>query len=312
MRRIGVVVALLMVSAVTACGPTPHVRTAAPQGGNSWTSCAAVLGQTGASVEDLPTLGDGFTPVSVVTCRFVAENNTSGGVDQVAYERRAENNIDALVAALRAPDAPREDGPCTLEIRLIEWFALLDASGRWVRPGVPVDACGKIRWEVSNALGGAPWTDVYRIVPGRSAETAASGCDRQATDAIWVATSTSSERDWATPVESPFAKGVALRVCRYVVPEKEHAGNFAAATILDAAWSEGFAGILGETVSAVPCDTPASWFALVREWDRTGNEVYVELDGCRRVMVRQLSNSGAQQLSLGQAHDFLVKLMDRR
>jgi hypothetical protein len=311
-KRVWFVGALALAVALVAACDRPHVRAAAPEGANAWTSCSDALESAGAPVENLPLLDDGFAPISVVVCRSAQETNSSGGVDRVAYERRGAN-IDALVTALRVPDAPRTRGACTMEHPFVDWFALLDAGGRWVRPGVPIDLCGKVSANVEDAIRAMTWTDVYRIVPGRSAEFAASGCDQQATDRIWAETSTPSDRQWPTIGNSPFAKGVALRVCVYAVPASEQrkakpAGTLVSGGAVTADFAEPFAYHFGQAGRAAPCDTPASRFALVRQWKDAGIGAYVELDGCRRVMVS--SGGDAADLSLGQADDIILSLMD--
>lgn len=99
----------------------------------------------------LAPLGDAFRPVSAVICRIGTRERPGGGTEMVAEEVRAVD-LTALLPALRLPDEAPTTGPCTYELHVLPWLALLDADGRWVRPGVPVDACGKPRTEFRSAF----------------------------------------------------------------------------------------------------------------------------------------------------------------
>jgi hypothetical protein len=104
---------------------------------------------------------DGFVAVAAVFWGVVPEERADGGTDTVAIEERG-TDIAALVDALRLPDARSTGGMCDLSRVLPPWLALVDAGGRWVRPGVPFDTCGKPRIEVA---GGGPAGGVERAQP---------------------------------------------------------------------------------------------------------------------------------------------------
>jgi hypothetical protein len=123
----------------------------APVVNPKWESCDAIAGQD-ADAPALPRLDDSFQPVSAVLCLTASRQRATGGADLVATERRADD-VAALVAALRLPDEEPTSGACTMELVTVPWLALLDADGRWIRPGVPVDSCRKPRIEVRTALG---------------------------------------------------------------------------------------------------------------------------------------------------------------
>jgi hypothetical protein len=139
----------------------------APRGGpdvhERWTSCTTEVptpsADGGVDAIAMPRLGSGFAPVSVVVCAQGPRQRPDGGTDLVATEGRADA-IAALLAALRLPDEPHTNGPCTDDLPTVPWFALLDAQERWIRPGLPVDSCGKIRVEVRRAVDGLKLTEV--------------------------------------------------------------------------------------------------------------------------------------------------------
>lgn len=318
MRRSYQLLVLIVTLAMAACaqpgGRAPRAGTP-PEINPSWSSCDAALpdgSQFGGTADaiDLPLLDDSFTPTSAVLCQTRSDKRADGGEDIVAVEDKA-TDITALVHALRLPSQPLTDGACLADLPLVAWFALLDAEGRWVRPGVPSDACGKIRIEVRDAVAGLRLTPVSKraIREVVSAEANAAGCTQQWADMVWV--ETRSGGPWEDFTSDWLGNGGQTRLCRYRVPESEQrsgkpTGDFERGGLLtDTRWAK-----IRESIrKAVPvrdCTTPAGRFAVLRRADDSGGIVYVELDGCRRVMVAP--NSGRP--SLTQADAALVALVD--
>jgi hypothetical protein len=323
MKRIPIAaLALALVATVEACArpedvasgfggglTIPVQRTAAPQSGDAWTSCQATMSGTDAFSPpvDRPLLSTDFEASGVVVCDEAPEKNSAGGEDMVAYERRGEK-IAALVAALRLLDEPPTNGYCTMELRGVRWFALLDAAGHWVRPGVPVDGCGKVRMEVVDAANALEVKDVSRQVVGVivSAEAAAAGCSQQWGDMVWAESAMSPGRDFAKPDRAPFAADASVRLCVYAVPPSERGsakpgGTFESGRVLSAETWATIATAVAQTTPAKACTTPASRFALLRQTNDLGGEIYVELDACQRVMVEGMNGS-----TLGQADASLI------
>ncbi|WP_328469187.1 hypothetical protein OHA21_01150 [Actinoplanes sp. NBC_00393] len=114
-----------------------------------WESCAAADSQSdlaGVQALRLPPVPDGFRPVAAVICR--AEQS---GSRMVTVEERA-GDVTALLATLRLPPEAHIAEVCTDDMPYVPWLVLLDAEGRWLRPGVPPDSCGKPRIEFRNAF----------------------------------------------------------------------------------------------------------------------------------------------------------------
>jgi hypothetical protein len=256
-----------------------------------WESCTAdgprpSFGFGGATdAGGLPALDDSFTPVAAVLCRTAPLKRVGGGEDMVAGEDRA-TDIAALVAALRLPDEKRSNGPCTADLVLPPWLALLDASGRWIRPGIPVDACGKPRREFRDALAALKTTRVAGHTVGQIESDAAAqaGCSRRWADMAWV-TSRNSPPTASPPVFAP--DDAAVGVCVYRVPAGERggmkpAGDFQSGGKLPAGRWAAIRKALTATGPATRCTTPAGRFAVLRT--PTG-DVYVQADGCRQVFV---------------------------
>ncbi|MEV0809607.1 hypothetical protein [Micromonospora sp. NPDC050200] len=266
----------------------------------SWESCAAAT--SGMEVDlsgsqealSLPYLDEGFQPVAAVVCRVEPQQRPAGGSDLVAVEEWADD-VAPLVVALRLPDETSTEDACTLELPFVPWLALLDAQGRWVRPGVATDGCGKPRPEFRTAYDQLPAKRVTTRVPREleSDEAAASGCSQQWAATVWVTGQLSGGQD-TTPNALP-ADDADARVCIYRVPEGEQgdakpAGEFESGGELPAARWTALRQELSTAGPAVTCSTPGSRFAVLH---LPAGLIYVEADGCRRVLIESGNGSGA-------------------
>jgi hypothetical protein len=282
-------VLILLVGGCAAAGParddgSPEIRP-------SWESCAAAgprnANELGGSADalGLPRLDDNFTPVSAVLCRTVQLRRPGGGEDIEATEERADN-VAALVSALKLPDEKLTNGACTADLVLVPFLALVDAGGRWIRPGVPTDSCGKPRIEVREALGQLQLRRVSgRVVSNVESDGAAqAGCTQTWADMTWAVGEMGGGN--GTPAKPLAADDAAVRICVYTVPAQERgsgkpAGQFASGRKLKpASWAAVKKELAAATVPG-PCTTPASRFAVLHAPDA---ELYVEADGCRRVL----------------------------
>ncbi|WP_147458804.1 hypothetical protein [Micromonospora sp. BL4] len=293
-------------------GPAPIV--------GKWISCAEAAPRAGGSIVlpvpsgsapaptgDDPAIGridPAFTPVAAVLCGREIRPRAGGGTEQVATERRADE-IAALVAALRLPDRrPEGEIVCTADMIVPPWLALLDERGRWLRPYLPRDACGKPRAEVRAALDGLRLTTVDTRTVGQveSPAAATAGCAQRWADMVWVETTTGRPGP-PGPETAPAAEP--LRLCVYDVPASERgggkpAGDFAYGGPLPPERQTAVLRALAATRPAAACATPASRFAVLRPLDGAGGpDRYVELDGCRRFLV--VPPGGGSQLGQGDA-----------
>ncbi|MFF0471372.1 hypothetical protein ACFYPX_28540 [Micromonospora zamorensis] len=308
----------------TTSGPGRAEEPGPAQIADSWTSCRAAAPQAGAvlSVPNTATptptapepkigrIDPAFTPVAAVLCGREIRPGVNGGQEQTATERRAEQ-IAPLLAALRLPNE-QADGEiaCTLDMVIPPWLALLDDRGRWLRPYLPTNVCGRPRAEVSDALAGLSWTTVDTRTVGQveSPEAEAAGCAQRWADMVWVETSNGRPGPPA-PATSPAAGP--LRLCVYQVPASQQgggkpAGDFVYGGPLPAERQAGVLRGLANRRAVADCKTPASRFAVLRPLDgAAGPDRYVELDGCRRFLVAP-SIGGAQ---LGQGDETLAALL---
>jgi hypothetical protein len=202
---------------------------------------------------------------------------------------------------------------CNQDLPGVAWFALVDSAGRWARPGVPVDRCGKIRIEVRQAVEKLTLVRVaaHPIRELESSAAAASGCTQQWADMVWVS---GQHRTSPPPAgrDDPLATAVSLRLCVYRVPASEQgggkpAGTFERGGVLPAQRRPALAAALRATAAASACTTPAGRFALIRSADNSGGAVYVELDGCQRILVEPTNGPPW----LAKADATLIALLDQ-
>ncbi|SCL21978.1 hypothetical protein GA0074692_1300 [Micromonospora pallida] len=332
MRAIGRGLAgVTAVAALAACGGTgvdspaggqqaglPPPVTGTPAVRAGWTSCAVdaptEFGDASWAALTLPRLGTDFVPTAAIHCQLEPKQRAKGGVDLVLTESRA-TELTALLAALRLSDTPPTTDACNLDAPPVPNLLLLDGEGRWIRPGLPVDGCGKPLPEVLEAVRGLRLTTVTEKVVREleSAEASASGCGQESSDV--VATETGDPASLARPgrVAISFPSTVPLRLCVFRVPVKQQgtpqpAGTFEYGLVLPQQRRESVERALTALPPAKKCTGAADRFAVLWATDRTGGEVYVELDHCRRVLTRPMSGPPI----LAQADTTLVGLLRRK
>ena len=112
---------------------------------------------------------------------------------------------------------------------------------------------------------------------------------------VWVMTTQGSN---AGPgrVTSPFPADIGVRLCVYRVSAAEQRtgkprGDFESAALLDGRQRAQLDRALAAAPPAVACSGAAGRFALLRRADDRDEPVYVELDGCRRIMVAPANRS---------------------
>jgi hypothetical protein len=124
-----------------------------------WESCEAADSQSdlaGVQALRLPPVPDDFRPVAAVVCRA-----DQRGSKLVTVEERADD-VTALLATLRLPAEAHTAEVCTDDMPYVPWLVLLDEQGRWLRPGVPADSCGKPRIEFRQAFRKLQTVEVVR------------------------------------------------------------------------------------------------------------------------------------------------------
>ena len=279
-----------------------------------WESCADAFPADGPAVDgqdalSSPRLDDGFQPVAAVICGTEQQKRPGGGSDLVAVEERADD-LTALVRTLRLPDEDPTDLPCTSEAPFVPWVVLLDEQGRWVRPGVPADECGKPRHEVRTAYDQLRTERVTTRVLQEieSDEAAASGCTQTWGDMVWSTGKMGGGQD-SSPGPLP-ADDAEVRVCVYQVPPAERggdkpAGEFESGGKLAAGRWPVVKRALAAGGPASACTTPGTRFAVLHV---SAALIYVEADGCRRVLIE--GGTGPSALRQGTA-ELAALIFDR-
>lgn len=306
---------LLAVAVVLACTTAGCAERGAGQDLPRWQSCDQAIPWSGprppaADLEAgvLPRLDAEFAAVAAVVCGAENQQRPDGSRWEVATEERAADVTD-LVAALRLPDVARRQGLCQQDFPGVPWFVLLDASGRWVRPGVPLDDCGKYRSEVRAAVAGLALTRTasWPIQQTLSAQAAAARCGQRAGDPVQAHARVGG---WAKTVRPLVDEGALLRLCVYRVPveqrsAEEPVGDFQYGGSVPVYRSAAIDAAVRRAPRADPeCAEPVSRFAILHA--RGKEAVHVELDGCRRVSVTSVNAAP----SLQQATATLVALLD--
>ena len=277
-------------------GPAPaRSGPAAPVVHDRWDACDRTTSEFDAQdALTLPRLGDGFAPVAAVVCRIDIRERPGGGNEMIAVEARA-GDLTAVLAALRLPDEPATDQACTMDLPAVPWLALLDRDGRWIRPGVPIDACGKPRVEFRTAYEKLAATTVRsRVVKQlESDEAARSGCSQTWADMAWAMTGVETVQETTL---APLPVDTAVRRCVYDVPAGERgtakpAGDFRAGGPVPASgWTAIRAEIEASAPGVATCGTPATRFAVLHL--QPGGTLYIEADGCRRILAEPANGSG--------------------
>ncbi|MEV1321225.1 hypothetical protein AB0J14_34705 [Micromonospora arborensis] len=324
-RQIVAVVALV---GLAACAGTPTAAEAPTDGRQTpqsaavtgtptiqsvWTSCAvdAPVGNDGRPPDAvaLPRLGTDFAVAAAVHCQLEPKRRAGGGEDLILTEGRA-TDVTTLLAALRLPDDTTTVEACTLEMPWVPNLLLLDAQGRWIRIGLPDNACGKLRPEVTEAVRGLRLTTVSETVVREivSAGAAAAGCHQDWSDVL--ATETRDPRLLPRPGRVSLPSQV--RLCVYRVPTQQQgtpqpAGTFEYGLLLPQHQRVAIEQTLTALRPAEQCSDAADRFAALQDATITGDVVYVELDHCRRVLATPLYGPPI----LVQADTALIELLSR-
>jgi hypothetical protein len=233
--------------------------------------------------------------VAAVLCRTAQQRRPGGGTDQVAVEDRA-TDITALVTALRLPDGGKTGSGCPASLVVPPWLALVDAQGRWVRPGVPMDRCNQPRREVLTAIHALHTTrGSSRFLTTTISDGAAtSGCGQHYSDMAW-ATRRNDPTRTAAPTAVPTLDAP-VKVCIFRVLASEQGGpkpgaDYESSLTLT---SQQWIAVRKELAEAGPpavCTVPASRIAVL------GDGIVAELDGCRMVKVGGMVRQGTPALA---------------
>lgn len=308
-------VALLVLALVGACS-TLALPAAPPTPAPVhpvWPGCAALgaFADPGVGPVDVGGVPSGFSATTVVLCEESERQDARGDTIEVGLERTS-TGVGPLLTYLAQPSERPSDGACTADAWLAPWLFLVDGGGRYVAPAIPVDGCGKpLGWyEDRDRLAWQTIAYTDRVVlEGEVRETAEArraGCAMGWKDMVDAYATSSHVRPGRLP-RDPFA-GRRLKSCVYAVPTADRgtdtpAGEFVRGSDLADEQRRALVSLLlAAPEVSQPCTTPNVRFATVAPADG-GPSLYVELDGCRRVV------SDADPTTVVRAGDELVALL---
>jgi hypothetical protein len=283
----------------TRAGPDGHV-------------CLA-QGTTDLYGSDLPTLERPRLPAGVparfVRCRFVEESIAGHGRWGVRIEDEAVGGVAELAAALHRRDESSAGAACDAYGELWPDLWAVDAAGGALLVRLPVDGCAHIQPAVRAALERVVWRETGRRRLSQTVPQAAldSGCETGWKDMAAVDAGHTGSDGSAAPAGTADALATASggNVCVYRIDERGQtpSGSFLSGRALRGAeWAAVVRALDATPRLTAACATPATRFAVVRA--QGPDPAYVELDGCRRVL---LPGSG----ELRRAPGALVRLLMR-
>jgi hypothetical protein len=227
----------------------------------------------------------GYVAVEVFDCRTEPRRVPGRGEWVFLQERRATGDVSAYLAALRSKDErqPREAN-CLANFVPDPPVILVDAVGTAIHPRSPRDSCGKPQQRVLDAYAALTFRRVgevrlQQVTPQVAFDT---GCAGSWKDEVAV----EKEATPAGPNEYWFAMGhVQVRACLYRAGSDGLdmlEGHLESGGVARGAAAKRLVRALEQTPPPAPCGKPHTRFALLH--DDASGYLYVELDGCRRVM----------------------------
>lgn len=232
-----------------------------------------------------PRLGDA-EPAGFVQCHQTVERVPGRGEWSVRVERRADAGTEALAAALRLPDQERGGSCDAMAVGVPELWAL-DGQGRATLVRWPVGACGKPRAEVSDAYGAVRWGSVTSRPVAQVApqEALDSGCETAVKDMAAIDAGDASREHPAGRLGT-LVDATSVKACTYTVVDRSETptGSFVSGRTIDGkAWQTVRRALEAAPPAPRACAGLGQRFTVLSA--DPGGEVYLELDGCRRVLL---------------------------
>jgi hypothetical protein len=219
-------------------------------------------------------------------CHQTVERVPGRGEWSVRVERRAEAGTAALAAALRLPDEEL-GGACNLDAVIVPELWALDGRGTASLVRWPIGSCGKPRTEVSEAFAAVRWSTVasrrvQQIAPQAALDT---GC-LTAVKHMAAIDAGDSGREHPAGALGELTRASGVRACTYRIVDRSETpqGDFVSGGRIEGkAWQE-----VRWALEAAP-PAPATCAGLGQRFQvltaDQGEAVYLELDGCRRVLL---------------------------
>jgi hypothetical protein len=231
-----------------------------------------------------PRVGD--APVArVVVCDSARTARVPGrGEWQVRTERQAIGGVDALVAALRLPDVPQQAAvACAAYADVVPELWVVDGGGRALLVRWPVDVCGHLRPEASQALAAVSWrqTGTRRVQQVTPQSALDAGCQVAVKDVAAIEGTSSAVRGPGSLDGLTGAPGAS--VCVYRVTDPTPQGDFErGAKLRGRPWATLVAHLRATPPARPGCATVGRRFAEILLGEK--GTLALELDGCRRIL----------------------------
>ncbi len=255
------------------------VRTPAP--GSSWW-CSTSATEEYPLTAARQALPQDFRPVALHACSVDVETVPGKGQWLVATQRNATSGLEALVTALRAADEHSGDGACAANFDPDPMVWLIDAHGRGVLPRWPRNGCGHLQPAATAALAAVSFTttETHRLRQITPQAVIDSGCATGWKDMLPLAAASGGSGDAGSL--AALGKEDSPPLCVYRVTERGDtpSGTLVRGRRLTATQTASLISLLEAAGPQRPCQAQANLFAVIG----TSGSVYVELDGCQRVL----------------------------
>ncbi|MEV5893182.1 hypothetical protein [Nonomuraea fuscirosea] len=233
-----------------------------------------------------------FVAAQVIRCRWESRYLPGKGRWEVVIQEHADGPADELMTELRRRSESSLYPPiCTMEAVFIDYFVLVDPSGRAALPKPPTGKCGKPYPSALNALRRLPY-QVDEQIPIQSLESEKSfraGCHDHYPDVFQrFGRLDVTPQTWNRPQTwNPPPEG--LRVCVFRIENKIAdrrnpmdlpIGRLESSRILKGSNLRALLTAL-DTAPASDCHDHHTRFAIL---DPGSREAYVELDGCHSLL----------------------------
>jgi hypothetical protein len=102
-----------------------------------------------------------FHPVTALRCIFAERTIPGRGKQLVRVRQVTAGNLTALQSAYAATAIRTHRGFICSDVAILApGIALVDSTGHWIEPVVPLDACGQPLPQLFTAVNGLAWKDV--------------------------------------------------------------------------------------------------------------------------------------------------------
>ncbi|MEU6413804.1 hypothetical protein [Microbispora sp. NPDC046933] len=237
-----------------------------------------------ASRQPLP---DGFIPVRITRCRWEFRYLPGKGRWEVVIQEHADGPATELMTELRRPSERSLFGQDCLDVGIkVDYFVVVDSSGRAVLPNVPTGVCGKPFPSALAAIRSLPY-HVDEQIPIRRVESEKAfraGCGDEYPDVLRrMGRPGAAHQIWNPPPQG-------LRVCVFRLAKKTPdtaqtwnsvKGRLEYSYILQGRKLRTLLGAL-DAAPASDCPSDHTRFAALSSGYYL--EAYVELDGCHNLL----------------------------